>query len=86
MVEETVKGVRRKKTVDEEFLTNLFADMSSLYRLDQLEVQGGNGQGEKVLGELPKGSKLLLGTLAGAWVLILLYGAIQLVKSKRNEN
>jgi multiple sugar transport system substrate-binding protein len=86
MVEETVKGVRRKKTVDEEFLANLFADMTSLYRLDQLEVQGGNGQGEKVLGELPKGSKLLLGTLAGAWVLILLYGAIQLVKSKRNEN
>ena len=86
MVEETVKGVRRKKTVDEEFLSKLFDDMTSLYRLDQLEVQGGGGQGEKVLGELPKGSKMLLGVLAGAWVLILLYGAIQLVKSKRNEN
>ena len=86
MIEETVKGVRRKKTVDEEFLANLFGDMTSLYRLDQLEVQGGGGQGEKVLGELPKGSKMLLGTLAGAWALILLYGAIQLVKSKRNEN
>ena len=86
MIEETVKGVRRKKTVDEEFLANLFADMTSLYRLDQLEVQGGGGQGEKVLGELPKGSKMLLGALAGAWVLILLYGTIQLVKSKRNEN
>ena len=86
MIEETVKGVRRKKTVDEEFIANLFDDMTSLYRLDQLEVQGGGGQGEKVLGELPKGSKLLLGTLTGAWVLILLYGAIQMVKSKRNEN
>ena len=86
MIEETVKGVRRKKTVDEEFLANLFDDMTSLYRLDQLEVQGGGGQGEKVLGELPKGSKMLLGVLAGAWVLILLYGAFQLVKSKRNEN
>ena len=86
MIEETVKGVRRKKTVDEEFLAKLFDDMTSLYRLDQLEVQGGGGQGEKVLGELPKGSKMLLGVLAGAWVLILLYGAFQLVKSKRNEN
>ncbi len=86
MIEETVKGVRRKKTVDEEFLANLFGDMTSLYRLDQLEVQGGGGQGEKVLGELPKGSKMLLGVLAGAWVLILLYGAFQLVKTKRNEN
>ena len=86
MIEETVKGVRRKKTVYEEFLANLFDDMTSLDRLDQLEVQGGGGQGEKVLGELPKGSKMLLGVLAGAWVLILLYGAFQLVKSKRNEN
>ena len=86
MIEETVKGVRRKKVVDEEFLVKLFDDMTSLYRLDQLEVQGGGGQGEKVLGELPKGSKMLLGVLAVAWVLILLYGAFQLVKSKRNEN
>ena len=86
MIEETVKGVRRKKTVDEAFLAELFADMTSLYRLDQLEVQGGAGQGEKVLGELPQASKLLLGGLAGAWILILLYGAVRLVKSKRNEN
>ena len=86
MIEETVKGVRRKKVVDEAFITDLFADMTSLYRLDQLEVQGGSGQGEKVLGELPKGSKMLLGVLVGAWALILLYGVIQLVKSKRNPN
>jgi len=86
MIEETVKGVRRKKTVNEAFLADLFADMTSLYRLDQLEVQGGAGQGEKVLGELPRASKILLGALAAAWTLILLYGAVQLVKSKRNEN
>jgi len=86
MIEETVKGVRRKKTVDEEFISNLFSDMTSLYRLDQLELQGGAGQGEKVLGELPKASKVLLSALLGAWALILLYGAIQLVKSKRNVN
>ena len=86
MIEETVKGVRRKKVVDEAFIADLFADMTSLYRLDQLEVQGGAGQGEKVLGELPKGSKILLGAMAGAWALILLYGGIQLVKSKRNPN
>ena len=84
MIEETVKGVRRKKVVDEEFIADLFADMTSLYRLDQLEVQGSEGQGEKVLGELPKGSKMLLGGLTGVWTFILLYGALQLVKSKRN--
>ena len=86
MIEETVKGVRRKKTVDEAFIADLYADMTSLYRLDQLDIQGGAGQGEKVLGELPKASKVLIGVLAGAWVLIFLYGACQLVKSKRNEN
>ena len=86
MIEETVKGVRRKKTVDEAFIADLYADMTSLYRLDQLDIQGAAGQGEKVLGELPKASKVLIGVLAGAWVLIFLYGACQLVKSKRNEN
>ena len=84
MIEETVKGVRRKKVVDEEFIAKLFADMTSLYRLDQLEIQGGAGQGEKVLGELPTGSKILLSAIAGAWALILLYGSLRLVKSKRN--
>ena len=86
MVEETVKAVRRKKVVDEVFLEELFADMTSLYRLDQLETKDAASQGEKVLGELPKEAKILIGSLVGAWVLMLLYCAVQLVKSKRNQN
>lgn len=85
MVENTVKGVRRNKTVDEAFLDQLFADVTSLYRLDQLEVQGSDGQGQKVLGELPAASYALIYGLLGAWALILLYGVIQMVKKHRNQ-
>ena len=86
MVEETVKGVRRKKIVDETFLEELFSNMTSLYRLDQLETQGGSGQGEKVLGELPTESKVLLLSLLGIWGLLCAYGCSRMIKSKRNRN
>ena len=85
MVENTVKAVRRNKTVDEVFMEELIQDVTSLYRLDQLEVQSGAGQGQKVLGELPAASYALICGLLGAWVLILLYGVIQMVKKHRNQ-
>ncbi len=37
LVEEVVKAKRRKHTVDEKFLNNLFSEMKTLYRLDQVK-------------------------------------------------
>ena len=36
VIEETAKAARRKKTIDDAFFEQLYADMISLYRLDQL--------------------------------------------------
>ena len=66
LIEETCKGVRRGKTVDDAFFSDLYSDINSLYRLDQA---GGVSVGRD-LGPLPLAAKLLIGGLATAWVII----------------
>ncbi|MBQ1492413.1 MAG: carbohydrate ABC transporter substrate-binding protein, partial [Blautia sp.] len=66
LIEDVAKSVRRKKTVDDAYLDNLFEEMKSLYRLDQL----GGAEGRKDLGPLPLTAKLLLGSLVVAWILM----------------
>ncbi len=68
LIEDVTKSVRRKQTVDDAYLTELFDDVSALYHLDQL---GGSVGGEsKDLGPLPTASIVLLAALACAWVII----------------
>lgn len=70
LVEDVSKGARRKKTIDDAYLDQLFADTQQLYRLDQLETGEG---GKRELGPLPRTASVLLGSLAIAWLLIGLY-------------
>ncbi|MCI6697007.1 MAG: extracellular solute-binding protein [Solobacterium sp.] len=62
LIEETVKGARRGKDVDGDFIDQLFEDVRSLYRLDQI------GNLSTDLGPLPTGSKVLLITLTVVWL------------------
>jgi len=64
MIEEVAKGVRRKKTVDDSYINDLYAKMTSLYRLE--------GPSEE-MGPMPGTAKALIGCLVGAWAIILLY-------------
>ena len=71
LIENVTKSVRRKATVDDAYLDDLFDDVTSLYRLDQTSMrqnaaEGGTGD----MGPLPTASKVLLITLAVAWILI----------------
>ncbi len=86
MVENTVKSVRRKETVDEEYIENLYNDISSLYRLDQLTRQNSmSASGRADLGELPVEARILLSALGAAWALMLIYVASLYLKKKRNR-
>jgi len=81
LVENVAKSVRRKETVDEAYMEKLFADVTSLYRLDQLD---GNGQtGKTELGPLPKTSVALLCCLGGAWVLLGVWAGVSRLKKKK---
>lgn len=86
MIENTVKSVRRGETVDDGYIDKLYEDMTSLYRLDQLGGAGGAvSAGKAELGELPATARALLFSLAGAWILIILYVVVQIFGKKRNQ-
>lgn len=82
LIENVVKSVMRKETVDEEYMQKLYDDVSSLYRLDQINMNKGKAD----LGELPVMSVVLLGALALGWTLILAYVIIGRVRAKRRRN
>lgn len=74
LIENVAKSVRRKKEVNEEFMTALFGDVASLYRLESGVAKGEDVSGAKQeFGELPLGSKVLLGTLGITWIGIFMY-------------
>jgi multiple sugar transport system substrate-binding protein len=81
LIENTVKSVRRKETVDEAYLDRLFDNVTALYRLDQ--GGGAAAGGKKDLGPLPMGAKVLIGGLGIVWVCILTYVIREAIKKKK---
>ena len=78
MIESVAKSTRRKQTIDEEYMENLFAEMTSLYRLDQL-----SGSGAQDLGPLPGTAVLLLSLLGAAWLGMGIYCLVLEIKKKK---
>lgn len=82
LIENVTKSVKRKKTVDDAFIDQLYDDVSSLYHLDQ---SAAGKTGEKAeLGKLPAASIVLLLALVIVWVLIGTYAIKEKIKSKEN--
>lgn len=82
LIESMVKSVRRGETVDDAYISKLYSDVTSLYRLKR----GSTTTGEKEeLGPLPVTAKLLLGSLITVWVILLLIFSLQKNK-KYGEN
>lgn len=79
LIEETCKGVRRNKNVNDEFFTQLYSDINSLYRLDQTSVVTSKTD----LGPLPKEAKTLLISLAVVWIGIGCYFVYSKTKSRQ---
>ena len=77
MIENVTKSILRKQTVDDAYMETLYADMTSLYRLDQIQV---DGNWKMDLGPLPTASVILLSALGVIWVGI---GAFALMKKKK---
>ena len=82
MIENVAKSTRRKQTVDETYMQDLFAEMTSLYRLDQISTS----EGKTDLGPLPKTSVALLTTLGLVWVGIGIYVTAEAVKKKKHAS
>lgn len=67
MIENTAKAIRRKQTIDEAYMEQLFDDMVSLYHLDQIERKSGETD-SKDLGPLPTPAKVFIIILLAAWI------------------
>ncbi|MBR6406050.1 MAG: extracellular solute-binding protein, partial [Lachnospiraceae bacterium] len=81
LIEDVTKSVRRKKTVDDAYIENLYSEVTSLYHLDQIVKSDENGTHvRKPLGRLPKTAITLLAILGAAWVLIGGYYLIQFLR------
>ena len=81
MIEEVKKSARRGETIDDAYLDNLFGEMTSLYRLDQISA----AEGKADLGPLPKTSKALLIGLVLVWVIMGIYVGCETVKKKKRK-
>ena len=62
-------------------MEDLFAEMISLYRLDQISSTGTKAN----LGELPSASVALIATLVAVWVMIIAYMVFETVKNAKKR-
>ena len=79
LVEDVTKAVRRKKTVDDAYIDNLFSSVTDMYELNQ--PKGGEDT-PRDLGPLPTGSKVLLGSLLAVWVIL---GAVAIARKAKEK-
>lgn len=82
MIEEVTKSVRRGQTVDDAYIDELYAEMNSLYRLDQT----GATEGRQSFGPLPDAAVMLLSGLAICWIGIGFYLVFTGIKQKKSKS
>jgi len=85
MIENVTKAVRRNKTVDDAFLEELYADVSSLYHLDQIQVGSNSGSGKLSLDGIPAESVALLAGIGAVWLLIGVYLLREFIVKKKTR-
>ena len=79
LIEEVTKAERRGKVVDEDYIDQLYEEVKSLYRLDQVNNKTTSSDD---LGPLPVESKVLIISLVCVWIII---GAYYFIDQKRSR-
>ena len=78
LVENVNKSVRRGQKVNDEYMEELYAEVSALYRLDQISLSSGKVS----LGELPTEAKGLITALLICWISMGVYVIADKLKKK----
>ncbi len=79
LIENVTKSTRRGETVDDAYFDALYADVTSLYRLDQITTRNV----EVEMGELPRTARYLLIGLAVCWLTMGIYVVSAAIKKKK---
>lgn len=77
VIEDTVKGIKRGKNVDRNYIDSIYSNNISLYRLDNIKAKGIE---KEDLGPLPATAVALLCALLAAWVAIIVYFIVKKLK------
>ena len=80
MIENVVKSIRRKETVNSSYMDRLFKEMTSLFKLDRIAI---DGSVRMKFDGIPVASAILLGSIGAVWVGIITVFTVNMVKKSR---
>lgn len=89
LIEEVTKAARRNQNVNSEFIDKKYAEMTSLYKLNEITVSTGGEQSSesgdvpKIETPLPTASIALLSGIGAIWLLIGSYYVYGMVKTRK---
>lgn len=84
LIEQVVKSIKRGETVDDEYISNAFDEVSSLYRLDQVSSLNKKDSNKKdEITTLPTVSIIFLSVIAALWLLIGTYYLYSLRQNRK---
>ena len=94
MIEKVSKSVRRKETIDDNYINTLFKDMISLYHLENISSKDNSDTlKDTAVSELPKASfsnlptesKILITVFVIIWIIIGLYSLNEMLKKRKTK-
>ena len=85
LIENVARSVRRKETINDSYMKKLFANVQSLYHLDQIAARSGPSGGRETLGPMPAASRMLLAGLVITWCCIGVYVLTGWLKGRKTK-
>ena len=99
MIENVVLATKQKKTIDDEYIKSLYAKMTSLYKLDQIQKFDNTYSPDGIedfelieetftpddLGPLPSTAIILIASIVLVWVFILSYFVVKIAKKQKKQ-
>ena len=90
LIEETAKAARRKIAWSDEFVNDLYSELTSRRHLDQIQVipeespeEGAEELPKESSEPIPTESRILLGAIAGIWILIGAFQGLKALKARK---
>ena len=83
LIEDTVRTIRRKEDFNEETVAKMFENMTTMYHLDEISV---DGEWKKDFGPLPQTALILLYAMVTVWGVLGVIFIISTVKKRKTGN
>ena len=81
MIEDVVLAAKQKKDVNDEYVASLYDNMTSLYKLDQIDWSGQKAD----LGPLPSTAVILIASISSVWIFIGVFFVVKTVKKRKKH-